>query len=238
MEQKFALRDEIEKQAKYAGLDRLVDVYDKITQEAGRINLRKFDGIYLFAETNDNEDAAFLSAKNLLEREVCNSDNVLVINGLEANGFPGFKKWQAQLIRDYGIVALPIDIPNPSGVNTLSESECVVRYTKEHTFSSILSIAPQFHLLRAFMTLASVTIREYPGLSVFPYPGADQDWNQVVSHSQGKVRSRRMDLVKGEIERIKRYQSIGDLEPTEKIIEYISEHQKNNGPPHPKGCGL
>ncbi|MBI4116732.1 hypothetical protein HY449_03225 [Candidatus Pacearchaeota archaeon] len=197
----------------------LVSLYDLIIQDSLEKNLRKVDGLYPFAETSDNEESSFLSSRRLLDKGL--AKRVFIIDAPNKNGFPGFDSWSDKLLKKYGISALPVDFSYSGEFNTLTEAEALIRYSIKNNLKSLYILAPRFHLLRAFMTASSVVIRENPEMNLFAYSGAEQDWNQTVIHSQGIVKGKRIDLIAGEMERIKKYQLMGDLESTEKIIEYI-----------------
>eukprot|EP00392_Amoebophrya_sp_AT5.2_P000040 g40.t1 len=102
-------------------------------------------------------------------------------------------------------------------------------------------IAPTIHLLRAFMTTASVllTMRhdevvvvneaqeenfnsaEFDDVQIFAIPGAVTDWNGYVVHSQGIASGSRTDILDGEFARIERYYEKGDILPPELILDYL-----------------
>jgi hypothetical protein len=58
-----------------------------------------------------------------------------------------------------------------SSINTLIESEALVRYCKQKRYGSVYVFSPPFHQLRAFMTLVTVALREHPQLSIYSHPG-------------------------------------------------------------------
>lgn len=224
------LRDEIERHAGTLGLTGLVEIHDAISQDSDPI--QKVNGIYLFGQTKDNQEAVFQSARELLDRGI--DAPVYVLNGpdpedkrFKKSGFPGFAKWSGELKTGYGIDALPLEPFDMNNLNTLSEAQALARLSKESGLDSWYVVAVQFHILRAFIGSASVAIKERPAMNVFAYSGAEQDWNETVVHSQGVVRGTRKDLIGGEMERIQRYTAKGDLEPAERVLEYIAQRVQN-----------
>ena len=197
----------------------LVEFHDLIVEDSREEKLRKMDGIYILGETSDNEDASFVSTRKLLDKGL--TEKVLIDNMPEQNGFPGFSAWSERLSRNYQIFPQGLEIDTRKGYHTLAEAESLVRHSSKENLKFLYLVAPQFHLIRAFMVASSVAIRENPELNLFAYPGAEQDWNEVVLHSQGIVRGKRLDLVKGEVERIQRYMSKGDIESTKRVIDYM-----------------
>lgn len=196
----------------------LIELYDAMSEDSSEKNLRKVDSMYLFGVTSDNENSTFISARKLLDKGL--TERVLIDNMPPQNGFSGFSEWSKKLSELYGIHPQGLDIDTSKGYNTLTEAESLVRYSSKENLNSLYLITPPFHLLRAFMTTSSVAIREDPGVNFFAYGGAEQDWNQVMEYHLW-VTSRRIDSIKSEIERIKKYQAKGDIESTKKIMDYI-----------------
>ncbi len=202
----------------------LISLYDLMVEDRLEDRLRNVDSLYIFGQTRDNEDACFESSRKLLD--TVQIKEVLVDNLPGQNGYPGFSMWAEKLSKKYGITPNPLEIIEEGrGYNTLIESESLVRHSNKNNLKSFYLIAPRFHLIRAFMTASSVAIRENPEINFFAYPGAEQDWNQTVTHSQGILKGKRTDLIRGEIERIRKYQGKGDIEPTAKIIDYMSNRR-------------
>jgi len=71
------------------------------------------------------------------------------------------------------------------------------------------------------MTAVTAALREYPALKIYSYPGAPQPWDEVVTHSQGKLTGTRVEFIAEERKRIEKYTAQGDLAPRSKILEYL-----------------
>ena len=71
------------------------------------------------------------------------------------------------------------------------------------------------------MAMVTAALREYPSLKLYSHPGAPQPWDEVVTHSQGKLRGTRAELIAEEQMRIERYTAQGDLLPRESILAYL-----------------
>lgn len=222
------LREEIEKHSTELGLAGLLELHDTISRD--RDPLRQVQGIYLFSETKDNQEAVFQSAKDLRERGL--DIPVFVINDRPEDseykpcGFPGFNTWSQRLNDGYGIKAEPIDVIDAGRLNTFTEAQALVKFSRENNLGSWYVVAPQFHMLRAFMGAASVAVQECSPASIFACYGVDQDWNESVVHSQGITKGRRIELVKGELERIKKYTKPGNLLLVRDVLGYVSQRQE------------
>jgi hypothetical protein len=177
--------------------------------------------IYVFSETEDNQIANLQSAILALDQEATKS--ILLCNGETEHGCVGFAYCTKMLIQA-GVfleAILSLDIPLSVNVNTLVESQYLVRLAKKQGWKNILITAPSFHELRAFVTTVSVAQREYPQLSIWPYCGLASSWQQEVNHSQGTLRAKRKDLIFHEYERLIRYHENGDLISCEEVLKYM-----------------
>lgn len=108
------------------------------------------------------------------------------------------------------------DFDHSGMIHTLVEAETVVRHAKSRAWRSLAVLAPSFHLPRAAMTTASVALREYPELRLYPVAGAAQPWQEEAAHSQGML-GVRVDFIDTEIERIVRYTGKGDIAPWDQL---------------------
>lgn len=56
---------------------------------------------------------------------------------------------------------------------------------------------------------------------MYSVPGEPQPWDEVVTHSQGKLRGTRAELIGAEHQRIDQYTAQGDLLPRATVLEYL-----------------
>jgi hypothetical protein len=106
-------------------------------------------------------------------------------------------------------------------LHTLIESRMVVRFAKARGHERLVVVSAPFHQERAFMTMVTAALQEHPSLKVYSAPGAPQPWDEIVTHSQGKLRGTRAELIAEEQKRIAKYTALGDLLPRARIIEYL-----------------
>ena len=71
------------------------------------------------------------------------------------------------------------------------------------------------------MTMVTAALQEYPALKLYSVPGAPQPWDEIVTHSQGKLRGTRAELIAAEQKRIEKYTTQGDLAPRAAILKYL-----------------
>ena len=180
---------------------------------------------YLYCQTKGNEQSVFHAARFLLNNSV--SSKILILQTKAKSGYPGFAEWSHQL-QELGLPMREIEgikIEETAGINTLVESEALIRFAKQQGYSSLFVVSPPFHLLRAFMTAVTVAIKEYPELLIYSYPGVTLPWQEEVAHSQGALRATRCDLIHEEFERIDKYQNKGDLASYKQVLSYLNNRK-------------
>ena len=206
----------------------MLALHDIISRDTD--SLRRVQGIYLFSETEDNQEAVFTAAKDIRERgldvPVCVVNDRPEDTAYKPCGFPGFIAWSRRLRDGYGIKAEPVDVIDAGRLNTFSEAQALIKFSKENNLGSWYVVAPQFHMPRAFIGAASVAIQECSPADIFACYGPDQNWEEVIVHSQGTTKGKRRDLVKGELERIKNYTKPGNLLLIREVLGYVSQRQE------------
>lgn len=180
---------------------------------------------YLFAETKDNQVSSFQAAEQMTREGLADKFLICGRPEVEATGYPGGVVWQKHLGQKVGSDNILL-VPFPyKKLNTLAESMALVNYLRSINQLELYIVVPHFHQPRAFMTLASVTLRNYNALKIYNYPGILLPWERSVYHSQGILRNTRAGLVKNELERIVLYQTKGDILPSAQILYYIDRRK-------------
>ena len=183
------------------------------------------NGAYLYCQTISNQQSIFKAALSLLNNSL--TYKILILNTKAKSGYPGFTEWKQQL-QQLGLYEEQIEgviNKETSMLNTLIESEAIIRFAKQHNYRSLFVVAPPFQQLRAFMTAVTVTLREYPELLIYSYPGVAMSWQEEVIHSQGTLKAKRCDLIQEELERIEKYHSKGDLASPEQVLSYLNKRE-------------
>ncbi len=179
------------------------------------------EGVYLFAQTEPNQESVFATARELIEQG--HARKVLISDCSPKSGYIGAAAYRRAMVQ-FGIPTSVIEeVPmEPTEIlHTLIESENVVRFAKAQDHQRLIVTSAPFHQERAFMTVVTVAMREYPSLKVYSYPGAPQPWDEVVTHSQGRLRGTRAELIAEEQKRIEKYTAQDELAPRAKILEYL-----------------
>jgi hypothetical protein len=180
------------------------------------------NGAYLYCQTKGNQQSVFQAARFLLNNSFVS--NILILQTKAKSGYPGFDEWNHQL-QELGLPGRKIEgikSEETAGINTLIESEALIRFAKQKGYCSLFVVSPPFHQLRAFMTAVTVAIREYPELLIYSYPGVTMPWQEEVAHSQGTLKAKRYGLIHEEFERINKYQNKGDLASYEQVLSYLN----------------
>jgi len=184
------------------------------------------DGAVLFSQTQDNQNSVFLAAKNILAKKL--SEKILFIDSEPISGYPGFSTWEKELNK-LGIQyndMVGVQIIKTNSLNTLIESQAIVNFAAQKKYRSLYVVSSPFHQLRAFMTMVTVALNNYPDLLIFNYTGISLPWLAKVAHSQGTLLGTRKDFIKAEFERIEKYKRKGDLSSENDIIEYLNRRDR------------
>jgi hypothetical protein len=179
------------------------------------------DAAYLFAETEPNQESVFLAARELIERQRVR--RLLISDCTPKSGYIGAAAYRAAMI-ETGISADMIDeVPmEPTEIlHTRIESDATVRCAKARGYERLLVVAAPFHQERAFMSMVTAVLRKYPSLKVYSHPGEPQPWDEVVTHSQGKLQGTRAELIAEELRRIETYTTQGHLAPRTAVLDYL-----------------
>jgi len=186
------------------------------------------EAAYLFAETEPNQESVFIAARELLQRGKVRK--ILISDCGPKSGYVGVVAYR-RAMEDYGISSDAIDEVSmePTDIlHTLLEAQTVVRLAQSRSYRHLVVVAAPFHQQRAVITTVSVALREYPSLKIYSHPGAAQNWQERVTHSQGVLHGTRAELIAAEQERIRKYTAKGDLAPRGHILEYLCGRDERN----------
>ncbi|GAB3539296.1 hypothetical protein GCM10027443_35660 [Pontibacter brevis] len=183
------------------------------------------DALFLFGQTEDNQESAFAAARQLLQQKQVKK--VLFLNTGPISGYPGYESWKNALVGSgVGEEELCPVPPVPADTDILHtgiEAESLVAYALEQQYERLIVTAAPFQQPRAFMTAVTAALKSYPTLELYSYPGKPLPWKEEVVHSQGKVQAARAGLISGEMKRIENYHAKGDLVSVEEVIIYLNK---------------
>ncbi|NEM99314.1 YdcF family protein [Pontibacter burrus] len=183
------------------------------------------DALFLFGQTEDNQEAAFAAAKLLLQEKY--TARVLFLGTEAMSGYPGGSSWKAAMV-EKGIPedSMEMIMPVPANTDMLHtgiEANSLVKHAKERDYRSVIVTAAPFQQPRAFMAAATAAMRLYPELRIYSLPGKPLPWQEVAVHSQGKAESTRAGLIAGEMKRIEKYSKQGDLATVAEVLGYLNK---------------
>jgi hypothetical protein len=202
---------------------RLIKLYD-VLQKVARSPPQIAELMYLFGETPDNQESSFGAALRF--------DGPIGFPGEDssASGYPGFTTWKDALIgrglQGERIVSIPgvFIRTNNAGeliADTGDDARAVVAFARVHGLHDIVIVAPEFHLLRCFMTTVKEVHEVYPELRVHPAFGDPLPWEARAVHSQRKLTGTRLDLMVYEICKLESYLKHGFIASPEDCLSYI-----------------
>uniref|UniRef100_A0A0G4EYY5 Uncharacterized protein n=1 Tax=Chromera velia CCMP2878 TaxID=1169474 RepID=A0A0G4EYY5_9ALVE len=119
-------------------------------------------------------------------------------------------------------------------VHTLNEARALLGFCHEHEFKTLVICAPTFHLPRCFVTTVSALKEEtqqrgrLTSFNVFCLCGTPLPWTAFVTHNQGKVCGTRLQILEGELERLRLYHEKGDLLRPSEALQWFVEHRSLN----------
>lgn len=179
------------------------------------------EGAYLFAETQANQQSVFAAGRELIERGQVRK--LLISDCMPTSGYVGAIAYRAAMVE----AGIPVDaieeVPmEPTEIlHTGIEADKAVQFAKAKGYKRLLVVSVPFHQERAFMSVVTAVLREYPSLKVYSHPGESQPWDEIVTHSQGKLRGTRAELIAEELKRIDTYTTQGFLLPRSAILAYL-----------------
>ena|SRR3989344_5638655 len=204
---------ELREYASTTRLEDLLNVYCALS----RIRHQPADAAYLFAQTADDEESVFEGARELQQRGL--ADKFLITDARNW-GFQGPEPWTAKLRAYFGDNVYVVPSADPDKLNTLTEANALMQFAKKENLQSVYLLAPPFHIIRAFMTAVTSCLRTTPDFRLYPYEGAELDWNMNGVHSQRLKKDTRLEHLRLEIKKIRKYQITLDIMPAKFILEY------------------
>jgi len=179
------------------------------------------DAAYLFAQTEPNQESVFIAARDLIERGRVR--RVLISDCTAKSGYIGSVACRAAMVAA-GVPREAIEeVPmEPTEIlHTGIEADRTIQFAKARGYDRLLVVAAPFHQERAFISVVTAVLRQDPSLKVYSHPGEPQPWDEVVTHSQGKLRGTRSKLIAEELKRIDLYTAQGYLLPRSAVLEYL-----------------
>lgn len=184
---------------------------------------------YVFGQTPDNEASTLGAAAELIARGV--AARLLIPESEPWGGYAGHEHWR-RVLPSLGVPARCVaTVPTPGcgNLNTLTEAESLAKVVAAEGWKDVLIVAPPFHLVRAFVTTASVVVRRLPAVRVYAAAGLPQPWAEQAVHSQGTLRAARSELLASEYGRLVRYCQQGDLLGPAGILDYLDRRDASTG---------
>lgn len=123
-----------------------------------------------------------------------------------------------QKFTDQGISSESIILEDKSQ-NTKDQAVNILELAKKEKWNTIILVASHYHQPRAFLTFIKQLKKSHSDLKIINYPARNLSWSE--DNKWGK----RIDLLKGEFEKIKEYGKLGDVSDFEEGVEYLKWRQ-------------
>ena len=178
---------------------------------------------YLVAHTRSNWGSLFDKCR--IEFPFPASHRVLISRNMdvteEDNGTPDASLWREELGR-IGFKEDDILSFNVHGdANTFTEMVAMVNFAKENGLKRLRFRAVPFQQPRAFITVVSVLLKQYPELRIYNSAGCPLPPNEPMRSSQNTLVGRRVNEFELEIEKIHRYHANDSLVDVEAVLDYL-----------------
>ncbi len=106
-------------------------------------------------------------------------------------------------------------------LHTGIEADRTVQFAKARGYERLLIVSVPFHQERAFISVVTAVSAGVPIAQGLQPSRRAAAWDEVVTHSQGKLRGTRAELIAEEQKRIETYTAQGFLLPRSAILEYL-----------------
>lgn len=180
------------------------------------------DVAYMFGQTAQNQGSALKALASLWFGKKVKQIAISSMGAIK-DCHPGYPSWKKELMAagvpesEFCAVDPAPDLP-PC---TDSEARGLVALAKESGWKSIFVVSPPLHIVRAFISTVSAVRKAGADMLVYSKPGAADNWQETVVHSQCVAKGPRKDLLSGELERILRYHDQGNLMSAEEVLAYL-----------------
>lgn len=107
--------------------------------------------------------------------------------------------------------------------NTFEQSENVIQIAAERNYNSLIIVASNYHIYRAYLTFLKTLIRNNLSQSIKIYPFSVKKLSWFENTPWGN----RLTLLKSEIEKIELYSRLGHIADYNELTEYLQWMEKN-----------
>lgn len=184
------------------------------------------DAVYPFAQTESNQESVFVAARDLIETGKVRK--VLISDCTAKSGYIGAVACRAAMVATGipGGVIEEVPMEPTEILHTGIEADRTVRFARSQNYQRLRIVSAPFHQERAFISVVTAVLRQDPSLKVYSHPGEPQPWDEIATHSQGKLRGTRTELIAEELQRIDLYTRQGFLLPRSAILEYLRRRDR------------
>lgn len=181
------------------------------------------DLIYLFAQTEDNEDSVIEKGFSLWNKGIGHTIGICAME--KKLGYSGMEKWFFRIRSKSACKPKVIGVKLDQSLPPCTDAEALglIKLTKHKDWRTILIVAPPLHQVRVFVSTVSAAVREAVNVRIYSCVGESENWLQKVVHSQGVTTGKRKDLLKGELDKILKYHQKGDLVSAKEILSYLNQ---------------
>jgi hypothetical protein len=184
---------------------------------------------YLFGNTPDLESSTLQKGVQL-SREgtvkhlcICGGGPITGINDKNKRiAYRGEAAWRKDLIAQGVPKAVVVPVPRPDPVpHTGTEAQRFIELAQKNKWSSVCVVSHPIHLLRAFVSTATVIVKNNLEIKLYAVPGTPEPWQEPALYSQAGEMRPRIELMQGELSRLNRWFAKEDLISAEETLAYL-----------------
>jgi len=189
------------------------------------IPLSKVDIVYVFGQSIQNQPSSLNRAVVLWKKGIAPLVGIPELKPVQ--DCAGFAACRSTLLKQgvpkKSIIGVKMAL-NDFPPSTDAEASGLVKLAKKIGWEKIIITSPPIHQFRAFISTISAVNRDgLPDLKVFNCVGFPLEWCKQTVHSQGIETGLMKDLlISGELVKILKYRSRGDLVSAEEALEYLN----------------
>ncbi len=184
---------------------------------------KQVQALYLFGQMPENEGEVLDRAARLFNWECT---NCVCVPEQHGRGNPSHaQRWIDALVERSLWVEDIVVVPAEDTGEPNTQTECVafLQVCQEMGWDQVGVMAAAFHQARAFHTMVSEIVRRRLGIKVYSIPAPSRNWNQIVTHSNGRLAGTRAQMIWPERFKMGSYQN---LIPPSEALAYLDARDR------------
>lgn len=172
----------------------------------------------LFTPHGLGENNRITHTLNVWQKGVANH---LLVAGCHVRDYDAFEMSTRSLAKRFGLTRTRNVHTQTYALHTRDQTDWGAAQCKEHGISSVALMCPSYHMLRQLLTMHGSLRRVGLRIPVIPVPLHLPPSSLAPATIAGETRVTGINMVDGELDRIKRYQKKGDVATEQEYLDYL-----------------